>query len=265
MSLITFFQECIKPYKLRGAGIINPIKTSIINENLSCIRQNDVNLFIYTKNNTSIAIDAGYKNDLNLLSELEELNIKNEGIQSVFITHGDIDHVGGLLSKERFAPKACVYIHEFEEDMILGREKRFKFGIFKLKNPVIFEGRYTKLIDKEVIEISGIKIECFHTPGHTRGHSCYLVDDRYLFTGDSIAVNENGGYCFFDFYNMNTKENIASLNYLKTTIEDKNIEVFTSHNGTQEAKRAFLNINKVAKGTKKLPFDSAAPHDPFVK
>ncbi len=265
MSLITLFQDKIKPYKLKGTGIINPLNTSHCNEHLSCVRQDDVNFWLYTKNNTTIAIDTGYKDNADLLSELAKINIKNENVHSVFITHADIDHAGGLLSENKFAPNAKVYLHELEEDMILGNEKRFTVAFLKLKNPVVYSGNYTKIKDREVIDINGIKVECFHTPGHTRGHSCYLVDDKYFFTGDSIATNENGGYCFFDFYNMDTSENISSLMRLKGILTDNSIEVYTSHNGSQKLEKAFAHITQVAKGSKKAPFDKTAPYDCFLK
>ena len=43
------------------------------------------------------------------------------------------------------------------------------------------------LRDGEVLDIDGIKIECFLVPGHTWGHMVYLIDDNYLFTGDTIC------------------------------------------------------------------------------
>ncbi len=266
MSLITFFQENIKPFKLRGTGIVHVLETSKYDEHLSAIRQDDVNMFLYTKNGTTIAIDAGYKNDKTLFTSLEKINIKNEDVKAVFITHGDIDHFGGIISKERFAPNAAVYLHSDEEKMILGSEKRFKVAFLRLKNPVVSSGEYTLLKDREIVTIGDITIECFHIPGHTKGHSAYLVDNKYLFTGDSIATNENGGYCFFNFYNMDTMQNIASLQKLKAYLSaHDDILVCTSHNGVQNIQKAFLHITEVASGTKRKPFDHSAPHDPFAK
>ena len=52
------------------------------------------------------------------------------------------------------------------------------------------------LRDGEVLDIDGIKIECFLVPGHTWGHMVYLIDDNYLFTGDTIWFGADGGYSF---------------------------------------------------------------------
>ncbi len=266
MNLITMFQEMIKPIKLKGIGIVNPLATSIYDNNLKIIRQLDVNFFIYTKNNTSIAIDAGYQENSNLDKQLKDINANNKKIKAVFITHADIDHAGGLISENKFAPKADIYLHEKEEKMILGEERRFTVGPLKLKNPVKYKGIYKLFKDREIIYVDDIKIEIYHTPGHTNGHTVFLVDDKYLFTGDSIATNENGGYSFFDFYNMNTQKNIKSLVKLKELLNNKNnLIVCTSHNGIYPYKEAFSHITEIAKGTKKEPFDKMAPYDIFNK
>ena len=264
MSIITFFQENIKPFKLRGTQMLNPVLTSKIDENLSVIRQDDVNLWIYKKNNDIIAIDSGYKDDKTLIASLKNLGILNEAIKSVFITHADIDHVGGIISKERFAPNAEILLHKDEEDMILGKEKRFCVAGIKLKNPVNYTGPYTLLKDTQIIMLGEIEIRCYHVPGHTKGHSAFLVDNKYLFTGDSLAVNDTGGYCFFDFYNMDTKQNIISLKKLKNLLgNNHNIIVCTSHNGIHCIEKSFSHIDQIAKGTKSKPFDKTAPYDVF--
>ena len=264
MSIITLFQEKIKPYKLRGTGMLNPVSTSKIDKNLYAIRQDDVNFWIYEKNNMFIAIDAGYKDDVRLDFSLKNLGISNESIKFMFITHADIDHVGGIVSNNRFAPNAKVFLHKDEENMILGTEKRFSVAGIKLKNPVNYTGEYTLFEDNQLIIIGDIEIRCYHTPGHTKGHSAFLVDDKYLFTGDSLAINDAGGYCFFDFYNMDTKQNILSLKKLKKLFENNpSITVCTSHNGIHSIENSFSHIDQIAKGTKNTPFDKTAPYDIF--
>ena len=265
MSVITFFQEKIKPYKLRGTGMLNPVDTSKIDENLYAIRQGDVNFWVYKKNDMCIAIDAGYIDDSTLFESLNKLNLDNESIKYLFVTHADIDHVGGLVSKNKFAPNAKVLLYKDEEDMIIGKEKRFCVLGIKLRNPIDYKGEYTLFEDNEIMNISGIEVKCIHVPGHTKGHCSFLLDNKYLFTGDSIAVNESKGYCFFDFYNMDTKQNIASLKRLKNLLKDNHdITVCTSHNGIHSFDKSFSDIEIVATGSKKKPFDKNAPHDVFA-
>ena len=51
------------------------------------------------------------------------------------------------------------------------------------------------LKDGDTLHIGDIKIQCFLVPGHTWGHMVYLVDDKYLFTGDTLWFGVDGDYC----------------------------------------------------------------------
>lgn len=265
MKLIPILTYEKKEKMFEGTGTFHPVKTSNIGDNLSCIRQMDVNLWIYRKQDTIIAIDCGYEGMDNLLYDLEErLKIRNNAIQGLFITHGDVENAGGLCSEETFAPNATIYVHEKEEGMIRGTASRYRSGIMKKKNPVNFSGDCHFFHHTEVIKIDNVEIQCFHCPGHTEGHSVFLVDRKILFTGDSIAISQDGGHGYFDFFNMDTKQNIQSLVNLKEELVGKEPDLIcTSHNGMCPFEKAFARINQVAIGTKKVPFDSKAPENIF--
>jgi glyoxylase-like metal-dependent hydrolase (beta-lactamase superfamily II)/rhodanese-related sulfurtransferase len=48
------------------------------------------------------------------------------------------------------------------------------------------------LRDGEVLVLGAARIEVLHTPGHTPGSVCYLLNDSYLFSGDTLFVNSVG-------------------------------------------------------------------------
>lgn len=56
------------------------------------------------------------------------------------------------------------------------------------------ESNYTPLENIESIEFgqSNLKILTLKTPGHTPGSICFLLNDKYLFSGDTIFVNGLG-------------------------------------------------------------------------
>lgn len=264
MNLISLFSRVAHPLWIRGSGRFHPHETAIINENLSCIRQNDVNIWFYRKGNVVIAIDAGNDVKGDYDGDFQRLLLKEDDIYGVFLTHGDLDHVGGLLTEPRFAPDAPVYLHEEEEEMILGQGIRKSIGPLHLKNPVCYVGDYGLFEDEDVFDIEGIEVKCYHIPGHTPGHSAFLVENTYLFTGDAIAINHNGGHCFFDLYNMDTAQNIQSLQWLKEEIAEQNIQyVVTSHHGLCNVEAGFSHIQEVAYASRRNPFDPMAPYDVF--
>ncbi len=54
MNFMYFFDNHIKRYIMRGKKYCNPAETGNYPCGISCIRQHDVNLWFYTKNNTTI-------------------------------------------------------------------------------------------------------------------------------------------------------------------------------------------------------------------
>lgn len=48
------------------------------------------------------------------------------------------------------------------------------------------------LKDKDVIKFGNSFLKVIHTPGHTPGSLCYLVNDKYLFTGDILFIESVG-------------------------------------------------------------------------
>ncbi|MDO5737972.1 MAG: MBL fold metallo-hydrolase [Eubacteriales bacterium] len=267
MSLIDFFGKKIKPLKLRGRGIFNTNPTAQINENIYSIAQWDVNFYVYRKGEDVILIDSGYDNYPSPERDFAKIGLVPDLVKAVFLTHADMDHAGSIVDCHNLFENATVYLHEREQDMLLGREKRFKKGPFGLRNPVKRTSGYKLLQDNEVVEIGDIKVRIIHVPGHTYGHSVYIVDDRALFTGDSMAINDEGGHCFFNFYNMDTKLNIQSLSRLKEICKDYKIDtICTGHSGVwHDLEHVFRKIDMVAVGTKEKPFDPTAPRDIFAK
>jgi glyoxylase-like metal-dependent hydrolase (beta-lactamase superfamily II) len=63
---------------------------------------------------------------------------------------------------------------------ILGHENDFKEATFK----------YQKIVDDQVYTFSkgGPGIKALHMPGHTPGSTSYLIDNKYLITGDTVFI-----------------------------------------------------------------------------
>lgn len=53
---------------------------------------------------------------------------------------------------------------------------------------------YTPVVDGELHSFAhgGPKIRVIHTPGHTPGSTCYLIDDLYLISGDTVFIYSIG-------------------------------------------------------------------------
>lgn len=267
MKFLDFFADNVKPYTVRGKRMLNPADTGVIGSGVSCIREYDVNLWLYTKEDTTIAVDSGYKNYKYIDEDFYAIGIDPKSVNAVFMTHVDVDHGGGMDKNSHIIfPNADVYLGKNDEVYLTNSTHRFSLGFIKVNNSVKFMDDY-HLLDKESVNIGGISIQPIETPGHTMGHMCYLVDNKILFTGDSLVINKNGGYCLFDFFNVDTQLNIKSLNKLKKYVEGKQLDmVCTGHSGyTCNIDNVFDHIDEVAASSRKKPFDPEAPYDVFKK
>ena len=252
----------------RGKAIFKPLNTGRIDEHVACVREWVANIFFYTKNGVTIMFDAGYNYD-RLKEKMGWLNIDPASIQQIFITHQDTDHVGALeRDSEVLFKDATVYIGEIENRYLTGEARRkVIYGLFKL--PLVkMDNRKVLLKDGEIVDIGDIKIECILCPGHTWGHMVYLVDDAYLFTGDSIWFGADGGYSFLSTLAEDNKLAVRSLEKLEQNLRARKqpIKIITGHTGwTDDPDFAFLHRTELCQPfTKKYP-DPAAPYDGYVE
>ena len=252
----------------RGKAIFKPLNTGRIDEHVACVREWVANIYFYTKNNVTIMIDAGY-NYARLREKMGWLDIDPSTIQHILITHQDTDHVGALeTDSEQLFRDATVYIGEIENRYLTGETRRKVFhGLYKL--PMVrMENKKVLLHDGEVFQIGDIKIECLLVPGHTWGHMVYLIDDEYLFTGDTIWFGADGGYSFIATLAEDNKLAVRSLEKLEKELRRRNkaLKIITGHTGwTDDLDFAFLHRKELCKPFAEKYTDPAAPYDGYVE
>lgn len=79
--------------------------------------------------------------------------------------------------------------------------------------------------EKGVVKIDNVSFDCYSTPGHSPGSACYILDNKYIFTGDSLIQN-TPTILRFKTSNNDMYERIT-LPFLKSL--DKNMLVFPGH------------------------------------
>ena len=250
----------------RGKAIFKPLNTGRIDEHVACVREWVANIFFYTKNGTTVMIDAGYNYE-RLREKMDWLDIDPGSISHIFITHQDTDHVGALeRDSEQLFKEATVYIGEIENRYLTGEKRRKVFhGLYRL--PLVkTDNKRVLLRDGEILQIGDIKIECLLVPGHTWGHMVYLIDDEYLFTGDTIWFGADGGYSFLSTLAEDNRLAVRSLARVEKNLRARNrtIKIITGHTGwTDDLDFAFLHRRELCKPFTKKYADPSAPYDGY--
>ena len=265
MGLIYFFDRHIKPIMLKGTQILNPANTGVLTHGVSCVRQGDVNLWLYTKSGHTIAIDAGHINEPHIDRDFKAIGIDPATVRHVLLTHADVDHCGGIdpQGNRYLYPNAKVYLGSGEKcylDRTLHRMVKLHKKIY---NCVQLRPGYHLLEDGETLDLEGISVRCISVPGHTAGPMCYIEDDQVLFSGDCQAVNQEGGYAFWDFFCQFPEQNKKSLLHLRQVVREHPIVcACTGHSGfVTDIDHLFAHIDVSAPFGKKVVFDKTAPKD----
>ena len=129
---------------------------------------------IHEENSKSCCvIDPGYQANT-ILEKLEELGLT---LEAILLTHGHFDHVGAV--KDLAADTDC-RVFLCAEDTALPP--------MLTAGPLYYTDTYA---DGTILNIAGLCIRIIHTPGHTPGGVCLLVDD-VIFSGDTLFAGGCG-------------------------------------------------------------------------
>jgi hydroxyacylglutathione hydrolase len=262
----TEFQRVAMSRIYRGKEIFKPLNTGWIDENVACVREWVANIFFYRRGETTIMIDAGYNYD-RLAEKMGWLEIDAKSIRHILITHQDTDHVGAVEADGLgLFKKAKLYIGEIENRYLTGEvRRRVMHRLYKLPQ-VTINNKKQLLKDGETFKIGNIKIHAFLVPGHTWGHMVYLIDDKYLFTGDTIWFGADGGYSFISALAESNKLAVRSLGILEQKLKKMCVKplFITGHTGfTDNFEFAFAHKEKLCSPFKKKVHDPSALYDAY--
>lgn len=99
-------------------------------------------------------------------------------------THGHFDHIGGTAEVSR-ATGAAIRIHAADRPLYDRLPEQASFFGLSAEPPLPPDGGFA---DGEKISVGRFRLEAIHTPGHSPGSTCFLLDGEapVLFSGDTL-------------------------------------------------------------------------------
>ena len=172
-------------------------------------RSFDSNISYIKSGDRQILVDTGTGNYASSLDkDLQTQGSSLESITDIVLTHCHIDHIGGVIPiLEKASPK--LYLHKAEAEPInKGDMSHTLGGTFGADLPPF---KIDVMLDEgDLIDFGDVKLEVFHTPGHSEGSIVMQVEGTgILFTGDTLMPG--GSFGRVDFPTGSAKKLVESL------------------------------------------------------
>jgi glyoxylase-like metal-dependent hydrolase (beta-lactamase superfamily II) len=129
------------------------------------------NVFVLRDKATGDAVLVDAANEHDLLLEVSRAT----GVRRVLTTHGHFDHIQAVTQM---------------------RDAGIDVGI-ATQDAEMLPGYDFTIPDDDVIEVGDLRLRTIHTPGHTRGSTCFLLEGHpVLFSGDTLFPGGVGNTSF---------------------------------------------------------------------
>lgn len=131
--------------------------------NVYYVGQADYASYLIATAQGHILIDATFESEVPLIRKsIEQLKFRFEDVRILLISHAHRDHAGGARRvKELTGAKL----------MVMDRDA----GAVEAGGPDMPPVRVDRVLhDKDVIELGGVRLQAFRSPGHTPGNTTYL-------------------------------------------------------------------------------------------
>ncbi len=154
------------------------------------------NMFIMVKNDEACVIDP------HVSLEADEL-LNSAGVKKVYIllTHEHYDHISGVnhfranwectvignATTKEYLPNPKKNLSAFFKSMFFNKDEETIRKVecvfneeFSCEADIGFEGRYR-------FGWNNCDVQLIETPGHSKGSICIVINEKYIFTGDSLV------------------------------------------------------------------------------
>lgn len=187
----------------------SPIFPNVIELNHQARRRITCSVYlIYDDQSNWALMDIGYEDAVDDVLELiRQLDFPFSKCVTLIGSHADVDHIQGL-AKAKQILKTTVTCHPLAADHLESGDRISTFASIEAQNIDLDMPKVTvenRIEEGDTLEIGNLKLEAWHTPGHTDGQLSLRMGNL-LFSGDNIfrdgcvgAIDAHHGSSIPDF------------------------------------------------------------------
>jgi glyoxylase-like metal-dependent hydrolase (beta-lactamase superfamily II) len=160
----------------------------VIEMNYQAGRRLGVNVYLIDGGSEFLLIDIGYLDTVEEIVELiRQMDFNLSTCKMVIATHADADHIQGI-ARARELLRTKVAAHPLTVGPLESGDEIVTYATIKAQNieiPMPCCKVDVLLNEGDVIEVGDLKLQVWHTPGHTDGQLSFKMGNL-LFSGDNI-------------------------------------------------------------------------------
>ena len=144
------------------------------------------NCYIVETQSSAVIIDPGF-----MTAQLEGylLNSRNK-VKAVLLTHRHADHMVAVFQLSELL-NVPIVVHKLDSECLFDVSVNLADLMPQYNFVPTKRGREKCVSDGDELSFGDIKIKVLHTPGHTVGGVCYIIDDK-IFSGDTLFKGSVG-------------------------------------------------------------------------
>ncbi|MCQ2533190.1 MAG: MBL fold metallo-hydrolase [Clostridia bacterium] len=152
----------------------------------------------------------------------QNIDFSVDKVLALVATHGHFDHIAYLNQWHKVTNKP-VFIHA-DEKICLSDSSYNVSDLFGM--PVKYDVPSEDIFNLERIDLSDSQVKIIHTPGHSDGSCVIVLNDKLMFTGDTLFSGSAGRT---DFINGSYVKLHKSLQVLKELFKENDYSIFSGH------------------------------------
>ena len=181
--------------------------------------------------------------------------IADENTREAAIVDPDFnsDEVETLLTDEKLKLVFIINTHDHIDHIIGNDTLKLRFDAKTVAHRLSKIATDVKVDEGDLIRVGNIPVKVLHTPGHSDDSICLLVDDKKLFTGDTLMVGSVGAISMVGGDQKNLFVSLTKLLNL-----DDRVEVYPGHENGGKTSSTLGEEKQTNKALKARSFEELA-------